>query len=404
MSGDRRIFAFVGQNANGILEWLTRQILEYFKRRGFSYHLFDLCGANWEDELCSNLNQGLPTFCFSFQGMGVGLKDQHSTNFWVANKVPFFTCLRDAPYHAPELHEDSGPGIYRLHASDDFLLTYRRYFDGRGFSTLHPFGYPANLKAREKIWARRENSIVYVKTGADCRNMRDAWSIFPPIIQRVIHDAADVMLSGTDKIVADVVAESFKASGLWYGERMELFSYVCSSVDTYVRMVRAEKVVRVLMRYKSLIVGEWEHIDKVGAKAIFVKNLPATELDALYSNTKVVINTQPCVRHGLHERIMAGLHAGCAVISDSTSFLQEFFEGVPSLSLFDVNSDSYDDALQDALRHAERSEELVYAYQPLIADRLSLENFCEPLLRLLEVHHSTALSSWDTELNPMLPR
>src|SRR6185312_12806600 len=100
-------------------------------------------------------------------------------------------------------------------------------------------------------------------------------------------------------------------------------------VDFYVRAVRAERMVRALMQHNALIVGDWSHLDQSGARARFAPPVPASALDELYADSRIVANILPSVRYGEHERIMAGLLSGCAVISDSTPHLDRTLERFP---------------------------------------------------------------------------
>src|SRR4051794_32327492 len=102
------VVAFVGENANGILEWWTNAILKGFKRSGLRTRLIDFNKQNWPDELANVLNTERLTFAFSFQGMGAHISDQ-GQNIWSKINVPFYTYLGDSPYHFPQLRWHTTP-------------------------------------------------------------------------------------------------------------------------------------------------------------------------------------------------------------------------------------------------------------------------------------------------------
>ncbi len=67
---------FVGENANGILEWWMRQILSRIERAGFTTQLIDLMQPGWMDDLSEALKTR-PTFAFGFQGIGAAIRQKN---------------------------------------------------------------------------------------------------------------------------------------------------------------------------------------------------------------------------------------------------------------------------------------------------------------------------------------
>jgi hypothetical protein len=74
------VLAFIGENENGILRWRTEMILNAFASRGLSHKLIDLRNKESFAELKSTLAVGKPEFCFSFQGMGMGVTPDSGEN------------------------------------------------------------------------------------------------------------------------------------------------------------------------------------------------------------------------------------------------------------------------------------------------------------------------------------
>lgn len=377
------ILAFVGENANGILRWVTEKNLAAMAKFGFSYQLIDLMKPDASEKINACLAKAKPAFCFSYQGMGTDLRIDTGENLWVRLKIPFITHLNDNPYHCTRLHVADGPGIYRLFCCEDFLETYARYYQGKAFASVLQLGYPENPCADSTAWRKRAHEIVFVKTGVDSGRMKKSWDQFPSMMRGVLHDAAELVLSGEDKTVATLCERVFNDRKIYWGARKEFFFSACSMVDFYVRAVRGERMVKALMAHNALIFGDWSHLDQAGARARFLGPIPATELDALYADTRVLINTLPAMRYGIHERILAGFNAKSAVISDSTPFLARRLKDFPSFFGVDIDHESFADELDQALttcRTEESIEEKIQTSAIQAQTQFSHEGFVKGLL------------------------
>lgn len=338
------VLAFIGGNANGVVDWWTAQIMHGFARHGLNHRIVDVHDKAWRATLADILIAGNPLFCFSFQGFGMDLRiDNH--NYWTLNQIPFIAYLGESPYHNPALHGAEGEGLYFLYACTDFLETYRHHMDGRAYATVLRYGYPENPHAHATRWADRPIPALFVKTGVDPAAFPREWANLPRPLRAILHDAADHVLTGVDQPVATVCADAFANRSIHVGHRRELFLFVCSSVDLYVRAVRAERMVRALMPLDAVIVGDWSHLDRTTARARFRDPIPAHLLDRAYADARITVNTSPSVRRGLHERIMAGLFAKSAILSDTTPYLRQTLAACPAFHGIDIDSETFPKAV-----------------------------------------------------------
>lgn len=342
------VLAFVGQNANGILEWWTRELLRRLGQYGLAGHLIDVLAPDWQRAMGDALATGAPQFCFSFQGIGLSLAID-GQNLWDRLNVPFISSMGDAPYHAPALHTACSRRQVFLYSCQDFLDTYRTRVPGQALASLGAFGVPENPLADATPWARRQHGIVFVKTGIDPAHFVRSWSSAPAKLRTILHESAAAVLSGEDSAAADLCARCFDANGVHWGDRREVFLRVCSEVDFYARAVRAERMVQALMPHDALIFGDWRHLDTSDARAQFRGTIPASDLHALYAETKVLVNTSPTVRRGVHDRIMGGLLSRCIVLSDTTPWLDSEFRDCPAYVGIDIDAPDHGDQVDAAL-------------------------------------------------------
>ncbi len=314
-----------------------------------SYKLVDMRTDGWLARTGAYLAEGRPEFCFSFQGMGMNLRIDDGGNFWSRNSIPFVSHLGNNPYHAPSLHAAEGTGLYLLYGCRDSLETYQFFMHGRACASILRAAYPENELADRTPWDQRKHSIVFVKTAVDSEMMRRRWAQLPRLVRDILHDSAAAVLSGIDKPVATLCAQVLADRQIHWGDRQELFLSTCSMVDFYARAVRSERMVRALMRHNALIVGDWSHLDQFGARADFRKSIPAHGLDELYADTRIVVSTTPTVRFAVHERVIAGLLAKAAVVSDTTPYLQQLLRDCPSFHGVDIDQHTFTDEIDHAL-------------------------------------------------------
>jgi hypothetical protein len=383
------VLAFVGENANGILRWWTHKVLDSLARFGLQSYVIDFQKDNWTQELAATLQIRTPTFCFSFQGIGMNLLLDNGRNIWSDNKIPFISYLGDSPYHMPRLHIAQGPGMYLIYGCNDFLETYTNVLGGRAFATTFQYGYPTNSFRDRTLWGQRERKVLYVKTGVDSRALRSEWDLLPTTFRTILDDCASSVLTGRDATLAHLCDEVFKDRAIHIGDQRELFLFACSVVDRYVRAVRAERMIDALKGHEQVtIIGDWSHLDLAGSRATFLPPVSATELDGLYADTKIVINSSPPVRAGVHERIVAGLLAKAAVISDATPFSRNILARCPSFFGVNIEGESFCESVDAALANCltdSTMQEKVNASAQEAENIFSVERFAGDIWALAEI-------------------
>jgi hypothetical protein len=335
--------AFTDQSANGILSWFTEAFATRARMFGISVSLIDLLDKDFAGKLNKLLGEGRPSFCFSFQGFGMGLKVE-SGNLWEKLNIPFFSVMGDAPFHSPQLHANKGRSFYHLYVCEDFQKVYRDAMRGHNFSMVTNYFYPSNPFADDISWRERDLELVYVKTGVDPTKIRAEWSEFPKVLREVIEDAASVALTVQEKSIGQIVADSFAARNIFFGERMVLYLRSCSTVDFYVRAVRAERMLHQVMRHGGHIFGAWPHVDSTNTRAKFYGSISATELDHLYARSRILVNIAPSTLNYVHERILAAFMGKSFMISDGSAFVNKKLQSYQSFLSIPNNSSDLPDA------------------------------------------------------------
>lgn len=385
--------AFVGQNANNILTWLTDVLAERAKLFDISLTTIDLLEEGWPAKLNESLSNGPPMFCFGYQGFGMDL-NVDAGNLWNTLKVPFISLMGDAPFYSPLLHSAVGPSFFHVYASEDFQQVYHDFMQGRNFSVVYKGFYPPNPWAEQTPWQDRDLEIVYVKSGVDPKNLLRNWDIFPTKLRAAAEDAARAALAGQSRTTAQFVADACRDKNIHFGARKAVFLRMCSEVDQYVRAVRAERMLREVMRHGGHIFGDWPHIEKANTRARFHGAVSADQLCELYGRSKILVNISPCTLKYVHERIVAAFLAKCFSISDATPFMHETLAAYPNFKSVDIDGTELSDQMDlriSEIRYlaSNPAPELATMFEESkrrAEDEFGVDRFLDELLKLVAIH------------------
>lgn len=380
----KSVVGFVAQNANGILEWWTREILEKLDHAGYETYFVDLLKPDFSTKLATALNERDTAFGFGFQGMGSDILAE-GKNLWDSLGIPFFSCMGDSPYINPRKHLVAARRVYLLYLCRDFYDTYVQYLSGSQMAVLARPALPANPHAAEKRWSDRDIDLIYVKSGVDPDGYLKSWANYPKMLRSIACDAADVALAGSQDTIADICAARFAAEGLHYGDRLEMFCSIAFQVDHYVRARRAARLAAVLLKLPVRIYGDWDFLDKTGCRATFHGSVPAGDLPHLYANSRIVANISPSVRYGIHERIIAGFMSKCAVLSDITPISRTVLSDYPAFFGFDIDSPDFQEQILSQLHLPRDIEDRTEASFEAACSAFSLDRFVEVLTDMVQL-------------------
>jgi hypothetical protein len=359
--------AFFGESEAGMLAWWTKCIAERMKLYEISVETISFLDADWSSKLSALLNQRLPDFCFSFQGLGMQFANE-AVHLWTALNIPFVSSMGDAPYWSPLLHSASGKTLAHLYASLDFQEFYLEFMKGRNFSAFVPFGYPSNPHANDVAWNKRDLDLVFVKAGVDPNALRAAWAEMPAMLREMLEEASEIALAGQTESIGRIVANVFSERRFDLNENNNPFMYSCQKVDAYVRATRADRMARQIMRHGGHIFGDWPHLDRGKSRAVFHGKIPAGQLNRLYARSRILVNTAPCTLTGMHERILAAFQAKAFILTDSSPFLEERLASYPSFKSVPIESAEFADILDARLLEIRRLGAEPAATQAMLDD------------------------------------
>lgn len=323
------VIAFVGENANGILETQSRRfhkLLEPLGLEGQVLHLGDPnIVARIEDAMAHDI-----AFAWAYAGVGARLA-AGSRNLWDALQVPFVSVLADAPYIMPTNHCIPTPWVVNGYVYREWLELQQTQIRSHQISAHLSMGVIPTPNAATRPHSARPTRMLFVKTGADPAAISARWSLWPARLQPVLHDCAAVLAQMAPQPIAPVVLASLAAHNLALDGSKPLLFGLMHQLDTYTRAVRATTMAHALLALPVDIVGEgWAHVAAAGGRARFHGAVNATELDAMYADTRILVNVTPNLASGAHERVLRGFAARCRVISDDNDHVRTALQHLPS--------------------------------------------------------------------------
>lgn len=332
------ILGFVGQNACDILLSTTIYFNRHLRDLGLATMVVDL---NAPDVL-ARLGQVLQTqpvlFAYGYAGVGADLRGPQGKNLWDELRIPFLSLLFDHPFYIPERHKLDSHYAANCYFSQDFYDIQRRYVRSGQPLYLFPLGEPPTREPMSTYpYAERLYSLCYVKSGVDPEKIAARINQADPALRALIWQTVEAVREDERLAVADVAATFFEALKLDPDDHAQAFGVVLRLTDEYVRAWRATEMVKFLLPYPAaLICGDgWDHIDRDGARAVFVPATDITEVtNRYYVQSRILVNTHPLIRDYLHERVSLALKLPACVLTDTNAYVDRHLADLPGVCAF----------------------------------------------------------------------
>ena len=197
--------------------------------------------------------------------------------------------------------------------------------------------------------------FFYAKTGVNPQTFTEEWKQYPQALQDVLWALVEMAKSDRNLDLADATAKLFQENGQSL-ENLGLFMGAVSAVDEYIRAWRSDKMARALLKHPAHIVGRgWNYLQSESKRAEFFDPIPIYEYIDRIQNYRVIANTNPLWRDGVHERVYSTFCFGGISLTDRTQKSDEVFTGLPNYIGFDWEDD-LEDVIATALHRASNDE------------------------------------------------
>lgn len=150
----------------------------------------------------------------------------------------------------------------------------------------------------------------------------------PDHLQRLVAGAVDRVLGGGGYPFAGFRAEcSERAIDMFADIDPDILIYGFSLFENYIAAVHRLDLLQSLSEFNVHVVGKVADGIALDAPG-FTRHgyIPFDQALNMVSRTKVLLNMNPQLAAGSHERVWQGMALGCVVLTNNSLFLQEFFE------------------------------------------------------------------------------
>ena len=335
-------FVLYGHSDFNALKGLSDELGRCFTEMGIQPVFINL--LDWQQSL-NDINQALRTYgpqyilgAFSFSGVGMELGEgSPNGNVWQYIKVPAVSWMMDHPAYHLKRHSISTPAVSRLYTTRDFIDFQRDYVKASG-RTIHcrmgAFTHGREVKKREP----RKGEvplILFPKSLGNPEDRRQIWGRLPRNIVRVIEDSIDHYWGETKRwgsVVPSVLAAGH-AAGLELQNDMPLFSFFIAQLDDYMRLLKANIVIKQLLPLPVKIYGKGiDHIDTSHAKASLHQPIDYHALQDEYHKALAVISMNPNNADDCHDRNYHAFGAGALPVSDINPWWEKTFPALQPYS------------------------------------------------------------------------
>ncbi len=398
MSHKPMVVAFIGQDRNGCSRHVSTMTNNGLTDLGLATGIVDLAKPGHSDDFAALVASHPLLFCYGFQGVGARLTHPSGQNLWDRLQVPFLSLLFDHPCYMPANHSVDSEYVISCYHARDFYDVHRCHLTDRQPACLLRPAYEA-LDHRPRIaWADRDVPLLYLKTGNNPEELSRSWAAFPKTVQSIIWDVVAEAAKGNGPNLVDLLHARLLADDLSIPVRTELFWSLVRNVDDYIRRVRSTRMAEALKPLDALIIGaNWDHIDKTGARARFLPPVPAAEGLELFARARFVVNTNPFMNHGFHERAAQGVLFGAAVVTDDNLFTRQHMGDMPSVFRFQWMSDDLTGAIRDFAERTPFTQDDLNLAEHQILQQFASTTYQNRVLEIVrirrQVHYASGIVS-----------
>lgn len=357
-----------------------------FTNLGCTCHVIDIREEKTAlAQLRELVDAGVPDGVITFNNIGYNLSYTEGINIWDEKGIPYFNILMDHPFHysRPLLHAPKSSVVFCTDLGHVSFL--RRFYPHLTQVDFMPHagmeadlseyaeagacrlctagtGYHPPLKDRpfDVLYAGSLSKYVAEGLIPDLGEIRefDAFAL----TQEVLAD----LIRFPDKTTEQAIEEYLRAIGRQYTDR-ELNRWITELrfIDSYATSFYREQAVRLLVEngIRVAVFGSgWERCEWAdnpylmhGGKVL------APQVLELMNHSRIVLNTMTWYKNGIHDRVINGMLAKAAVVTDQSVYLKKemLSHSRPCLAAFSLQEiANLPEMVRDLLKDTERMEEL----------------------------------------------
>lgn len=335
------VLALTGENENSVLRDASAVFGVNLATRGYRTLVLNMFDPAASDLLLQSLHSGEVAFAFAYAGIGAQFEHPDGGNLWTVTQTPFVALWYDPPAYNYPQHIVDSPYLLHIYHIRDHYETRRKFLPSTSARVIHfPRPQPEAPHHTLPHFRDRQRRFVYAKTGDNPAAISAPWRNYPKQLQDIMWAVVEAaQKDGTLDLPAET-ARLLEAAGENPRTNLKLFMGIVNILDGYIRAWRGDKLARALMAHEADIIGRgWEYLQTAPCRARFMPSMPPTDLWPMMINYRIMANSNPIWRYGLHERLLVGMAHGCLALTDRSIEGDRRFAGCPNYRTFDWQDD-----------------------------------------------------------------
>lgn len=340
VSGSRNIvISIVGENENGILLSASEWHKSIFSQFGYEHCLVNMLDQQSASQLPGLLKSGKVAFACGLAGVGSRFQTGSGVNLWEAYKIPFVSLWYDHPAHNYPQHIVKSSYILNYYYVEDHFLAWKDFLPHNSAATYSPGPLCLNPFSRDIPWPLRKKAFMFAKTGKNPVAISAAWEEYPKMLRDMLCGLAEQAKVDRNINLCAATADMFGKIGK-STEDLDSFMGVVQEVDLYIRAWRSDAFVRSISGFPAHVYGDgWEYLEGFSKHVKFFPAFSGAKLLHKIIEYRLVANTNPLWRDGIHERVNVGIAGGAVVLTDNTNRSKDIFGGLPNYVGFEWGAD-----------------------------------------------------------------
>ena len=296
----------------------------------------------------------------TFNNIGYNLSFSEGTNIWDEKGIPYINILMDHPFHYanPLRHAPENSVVFctdRNHV--DFI---KRFYPGLKTVDYMPHaGMEADLSDHASpgsCYLCTKEEGFHPAMGERSIDVLYAGSLSKYVAEGLVPDLGEIkefdafaltqevlsdLINHPNKTTESAIESYFSSAGKDYSEE-ELNYWITELrfIDSYATSFYREQSVRLLVEagiQVAVFGGGWDQCDWAdNPNLLYGGKVLAPQVLELMNHSKIVLNTMTWYKNGIHDRIINGMLAKAAVVTDMSAYLEEELSnaGYPFLEPF----------------------------------------------------------------------
>lgn len=247
--------------------------------------------------------------------------------------IPQITVLVDAPYYfLPVL---KNPKV--IFASYDRGMT--AYYQSLGCRNIVFFPHAVDLQDSPDWKRSRQYDVVMPASPIDPEKVRESWrSHFHPAIAKAMDEAGELAFTDPELNAHSALLQCMDQDSRQTLTDLKVGKTILTMIELYFRARDRIELIKAIKDVRVDIFGKEEKVawkDLIRQDNVVIHGpLEFGEMIKVMQDSKVVLNSTPMIKDGAHERVLAALMSGAAVLSSKSTYLAEQFPEGSGLSLY----------------------------------------------------------------------